>query len=70
VQHWQENGVKFAKIGDVEAAALLFVCDKSGTGRAASVWEGEPVDLGGQALHVRRAWGSECGHHEAEENET
>ena len=42
----QKIGIKLADIGDVEAAALRFIGDKSVHGRAAGVWQGGAVDLG------------------------
>ena len=42
----QEVGVKLAEMNDVRDAALRLICDKSIRGRAVSIWEGGPVDLG------------------------
>jgi 5'-hydroxyaverantin dehydrogenase len=39
-------GIKLADIGDVEAAATRFMCDRSIYGRAAGIWQGGPVDMG------------------------
>jgi 5'-hydroxyaverantin dehydrogenase len=45
VPYMRELGIKLADIGDVKAAALRFMCDKSIYGRAAGIWQGGPVDL-------------------------
>lgn len=42
----QQLGIKMGDIGDVEAAAMRFMCDKSVHGRAAGVWHGGAFDLG------------------------
>lgn len=46
VPYMQELGIKLGDIGDVEAAAMRFMCDKSVHGRAAGVWQGGAFDLG------------------------
>lgn len=50
VPYMEKIGIKLADIGDVEGAAMRFMCDKSVYGRAAGIWQGGPVDLGDDFL--------------------